>query len=657
MVSDNLYSGCYIFNHIASFFIHFQSYHKFSYCLISGYCDKHANEELTFYCRTCQIPVCMRCRLTVHEDHTTEDLVDFATRTRKDLRFALDENKGYRFHMLNEIEELREYVENLAEKKNIAKRSILQRRQLFHKTIDAYCDCLLQQLDKDVNFEQERVSQDKNSIEQNMLTLSNKIATANEMVDFGSDIDVVRNRRGILESMEVATKHVPRSITGIKLNVEFASMRQADTSLKYLIGRLSTDVVPPSYISITEVSTFRVENTSDVINAICPAPDGNCWVVCGWKSEIMLFDRFGKRIKAKQVGRDVDCLAIDSDGNAYVSCREEHSVKRFDRNFRRRMATLNIEYPRGIATTNDNKLVICVNSSTTYFEYEPSHQNKVLKLGPDGDESKELKNPSLCFMYPIRVAVNVTDELCVSDNLKHAVMFLRPNGELKSTYTGNRLTSQIALVKSPSRFNLTTAKTSESTPRPGAVSFKLPDSRKDQDGPLEETPKSILDRSRTPVNSLKTFKSTEKAIAPMNISYEDTFVSSVTISTPLKQIESPEKSIPPHLKALRGLTGEMDVASVTEVDTENEYIPSLPPFDPRGITCDSYGHVIVADYSSNMIHLLDRHGRFLMYLLTEEDGIFGPTSVAVDKAGFLWVGGGDATVKIYRYINIDQSVP
>ncbi|KAL4233340.1 tripartite motif-containing protein 46 [Mactra antiquata] len=625
------------------------------YLISTGYCDKHKNEELTFYCRTCQVPICMRCRLTIHEDHTTGDLVDFATRTRNDLRLSLGENKGYQYHMLNEIEELRTYRDRLTEKKNKTKRSILQQKQLFHNTVDSICEGLLNQLERDVNYEHERIEQDKEILEQNMLTLSSKITTATDMVDYGSDIDIVRSRHTILGSLELAKKDVPKSITGIKLNVEFASQKQADTSLKYLIGRLSTDIIPPSYINVREVYTFRVENTSDVINAICASPDGNCWVVCGWKSDIYLYDRYGKKLKEKQVGRDVDCLTIDSDGNSYVSCREEHAVKRFDRNFRRRMATLNIEYPRGIATTNDNKLVICVNNTTTYFDYESTHQNKVFKLGPDGDESKELKNPSLSFMYPIRVAVNITDELCVSDNLKHAVMFLRPNGELKSTYTGRQQKNEIALVKSPSRVSMKTAKTSTSTPRPGAVSFKLPESRKDQDGPLDGTPKSILDGSRTPVNSAKTIEVSDKALAPINISYESTFDSSITIASSLKKLESPEKQRPAYMKALTGMTGAMDVASVTEIDYENEFIPSMPEFDPRGITCDSYGHVIVADYSSNMIHLLDRHGRFLMYLLTEEDGIFGPTSVAVDKAGYLWVGGGDATVKIYKYIDVDET--
>ncbi|WAR08228.1 TRIM3-like protein [Mya arenaria] len=625
------------------------------------YCDKHKNEELTFYCRTCQFPVCMRCRLTVHEDHTTEDLVDFAVRARRELKIALDENNGFRFQMLNEIEELRVYADKMDKAKTEIKKIIGNRREQFHKSIDTLCDNMINKLETEVVSEEVRILEDKDYAETDMLTLSQKIATANQMVDFGSDIEVVRNRQDIIGSLALAKKEIPLSMTGIKLNIEFNYQKQAEQSLRYLFGRLSIDITPPNYISVSEVATFRVENTSDVINAICPSMDDKCWVACGWKSEVFLFDRFGQQIRSKHLGRDVDCLAIDSDGNAYVSCREEHSVKRFDRNFRRRMATLNIEYPRGIATTNDNKLVICVNKTTTYFDYDPSHQNRVLKLGPDGDESKELKNPSLCFMYPIRVAVNITDELCVSDNIKHAVLFLKPNGEIKYVYSGERKTDDISLVKAPTRTNLMTAKSS--TTRAGTVSLKPPESRKEQDGPLESTPKSILDKTRPPLNnSPKTVQTPEQALAPINYSYESTFETSVSLESTgtLKEITNAQGGeenilVPAHIKALSGMTGALETASVTDVESEMDYEPYVPPFDPRGITCDKYGHVIVCDYSSNRVHLLDKHGRFLMYLLTEADGIFGPTSVAVDKAGFLWVGGGDATVKIYKYIDLESS--
>ena len=623
------------------------------YLISTAFCEKHKNEEMTFYCRTCLVPVCMRCRLTVHEDHTTEDMVDFASKARKELRISLDENKGYRFSMLNEIEGLRCYKEKMEDRVKAVKKSIQARRQQFHNAVDRICNQMEAHLDKEVTFETKRVEEDKDQMEQDMLKLSNKIAMANQMVDFGSDMEIAKNRQNILESLAYSRKEVPLSLIAVKMNVDFSFQKQAENSLKYLIGRLSTDIIPPTYVKVVEMSTFRVENTSDVINAICPSPDGKCWIACGWKSDIMLYDRYGEMHRVKTVGRDVDFLTIDSDGNSYVSCRDEHAVKRFDRNFRRRMATLNIEYPRGIATTNDNKLIICVNKTTTYFEYEEGHENKVLKLGPDGDESKELKNPKLSFKYPIRVAVNYDDELCVSDNLKNAVLFLRPSGELKSVYTGERPTNDIALVR------VCTVKTGyTSTPRPGAVSLKLPESRKEQDGPISAQHNSVLDKTNTPPNSPKTKETNGKELAPLNMSYEDTFVSSVTLDTERKQTQtfSHSDKVLLRAKALSGMTGAGDVASVTTVSSENDFEHQMPPFDPRGITCDRYGHVIVADYSSNMIHLLDKHGRFLMYLLTEADGIFGPTSVAVDKYGLLWVGGGDATIKVYKYINTETEL-
>ncbi|KAH3723541.1 hypothetical protein DPMN_049339 [Dreissena polymorpha] len=71
----------------------------------------------------------------------------------------------------------------------------------------------------------------------------------------------------------------------------------------------------------------------------------------------------------------------------------------------------------------------------------------------------------------IRVAVNTNAELCVSDNLKNAVLFLRTNGELKNVYDGYQKTDDITLVKTPQRSRPRTAHLSIT--RTGTVSFKL----------------------------------------------------------------------------------------------------------------------------------------------------------------------------------------
>lgn len=104
---------------------------------------------------------------------------------------------------------------------------------------------------------------------------------------------------------------------------------------------------------------------------------------------------------------------------------------------------------------------------------------------------------------------------------------------------------------------------------------------------------------------------------------------------------------PRHSHVIRTATSE---SKETGLGSQRSKSSPIRPFDPRGITCDSVGHVIVTDYTNNSIHLLDHAGRFLQLLLTETDGIFAPTSVAIDDDGFLWIGGGNATIKVYSYI-------
>lgn len=74
-------------------------------------------------------------------------------------------------------------------------------------------------------------------------------------------------------------------------------------------------------------------------------------------------------------------------------------------------------------------------------------------------------------------------------------------------------------------------------------------------------------------------------------------------------------------------------------------------FVPNSIACDKYCQILVADSHNRAIHLVDKDGRFIKLLLTEEDGIGEPWSVAVDKEGFLWVGDTDGTVKVFKYMS------
>lgn len=81
--------------------------------------------------------------------------------------------------------------------------------------------------------------------------------------------------------------------------------------------------------------------------------------------------------------------------------------------------------------------------------------------------------------------------------------------------------------------------------------------------------------------------------------------------------------------------------------------PSGPKLTPRGVCTDALSHILVSDYETHTIHMLDKDGRFLSHLLTRlDDDILQPWGLSYDtKTTFLWVGSaGDNTLCIYRYL-------
>ncbi|KAK3582875.1 hypothetical protein CHS0354_012487 [Potamilus streckersoni] len=608
----------------------------------TAYCDKHRTEEMSFFCRTCLIPVCIRCRLTTHENHTTEELIEYANQTRAELLVLLDSGKNFRFSILSEIEEMHSYKEILSKKENVIDDTVSTRRAHFHDMVDRICDDMSKKLKSEVELERGRIENDRKDMETYLEGLSTRLTTATQILECGANIEVVRLKNYILLTLMQLKKTSPLSLSGARLDITFSHQDDAEQSLRYLLGRLNMEVLPPHYIQVVHIVTFRVENSSSVVNSICTTTDGKAWLACGWKPDIYLFDAHGRKFKTRRVGRDVDYIAMDTDGNAYVSCRDEHSVKRFDKNFKRRMATMSIKYPRGIACTRDCRLVVCVVTSPTYFDYNPSHENVVLKFGPDGEETGQTNNPLHFYKYPIRVAVNANGDLCVSDNVMRQVLIVRDQ-KIEKVYMPTSKQDDVAIVKSA---------TASARSLPVTSEFFLTALRDEEDG----TPSRSISRKSTAMthSSRKSTKGSgrnagvrSKEVYTRNLyEYEDDMFTSSSTKTATPRNTTFERS-----KAIEGgststLISPMklefqttDVDLIERVRKTNE----TPAFDPRGITCDRYGHIIVSDYSNHSVHMLDKHGRFLCYLVTEADGIIGPTSVAVDSNGLLWVGGGDAT--------------
>ncbi|XP_062566989.1 uncharacterized protein LOC134229288 [Saccostrea cucullata] len=74
---------------------------------------------------------------------------------------------------------------------------------------------------------------------------------------------------------------------------------------------------------------------------------------------------------------------------------------------------------------------------------------------------------------------------------------------------------------------------------------------------------------------------------------------------------------------------------------------------PRGICTDALSHILVCDFNTDTVHIIDQDGLFLTQIETKQHGIDTPWGLSYDyKTQLLWVGSwNNNTVNIYRLIN------
>ena len=102
-------------------------------------------------------------------------------------------------------------------------------------------------------------------------------------------------------------------------------------------------------------------------------------------------------------------------------------------------------------------------------------------------------------------------------------------------------------------------------------------------------------------------------------------------------------------------TSDIDKEEVVVVNKSGQhrfsYTGQGSEFYPFGICTDVLGHILVCDYYSNTVDLLDQDGGLLSFILSSQQGIASPRGVCVDEENKLYVGQSDTkTVTVYRYL-------
>jgi hypothetical protein len=103
------------------------------------------------------------------------------------------------------------------------------------------------------------------------------------------------------------------------------------------------------------------------------------------------------------------------------------------------------------------------------------------------------------------------------------------------------------------------------------------------------------------------------------------------------------------------IVSDVDRVVVTERRGKHRFSYTGPPsgsrLSPYGICTDALSHILVCDYNTDTVQMIDKDGHFLSLFLTSQNGIYEPRSICHDdKTHLLWVGSWENNrVCVYRH--------
>ncbi|XP_025081705.1 tripartite motif-containing protein 2-like isoform X2 [Pomacea canaliculata] len=161
----------------------------------SSMCPAHPNEVALLYCKQCKQAVCLRCKLTKHEGHVTEELSETAARCKKSIEekiyCLMDTIKQEK----NKLESCKENEKRAQEKQGAIKEQIQVRYDIIVAMAGKYRDEALQNLQDTSDDLQKELGADTQRVQGELSSLLQLLNRAQHALTSACDTEVLQVER------------------------------------------------------------------------------------------------------------------------------------------------------------------------------------------------------------------------------------------------------------------------------------------------------------------------------------------------------------------------------------------------------------------------------------------------------------------------------
>ncbi|KAK7483415.1 hypothetical protein BaRGS_00025355 [Batillaria attramentaria] len=247
-------------------------------------CMTHPNDDIDLFCVDCDLPVCLKCVMTKHKTHETQDLSEAAERAK----FQLETEK-YRLERC--VGDVQKHVQLVTQEQQAVKdkhaalvANIRNRQATLKAAVDKYTDDALASLHNITTDITDTHKADLDCLQQNLQQLTKLQQRVQQAVDSGAGCEVVtvaREMRCGRDSKEAVQKLTTKQMTTVcRPVIRFSATQDAVFEpMRDYMGIAAKMEMAVSAPEVTVMEQFRCREDPDTdVCHVCPMTDGQVWV-------------------------------------------------------------------------------------------------------------------------------------------------------------------------------------------------------------------------------------------------------------------------------------------------------------------------------------------------------------------------------------------
>lgn len=240
------------------------------------FCPKHPEENLKYFCDSCQVPICSECMIRDHHqpEHHYEKLSDVEARQEEELQALLSDCRAKleRCHERSQIVE--SSLSELQDKTDNARGLIVETFQSYKALLEKRKDELLKELDDKHSFCELQLMEAFHELGTMETRLEDACQFTERVLKHGSPNHVALLKKGIVSQLLTLIRSNPK--ISFDINIEFKTdLETYEAALKQTFGWFTKEAPkPPTDLQLSSVhSSFENEAAFNLAAGILAPED------------------------------------------------------------------------------------------------------------------------------------------------------------------------------------------------------------------------------------------------------------------------------------------------------------------------------------------------------------------------------------------------